>query len=98
MRVCRACVGTTVHVYNYYNLSLPKGVAVPNTHIPVSEEDYQQLQELIDPLAESDSYGIDLYQETLPFCRSVFNLETLVTELLMLYNCFLLYNVIRNLH
>ena len=44
-----------------------QGVAVPITGVPISEEDYEQLQLLIDPLAESENYGIDLYQETLHF-------------------------------
>ena len=44
-----------------------QGVAVPVTTAPLSGEDYEQLQLLIDPLAECDDHGIGLYQDTLRF-------------------------------
>ena len=53
----------------YSQLFSIKGVAVPVTNLPLSDEDYQQLQQLLDPLAESESYGIDLYRETLQFLQ-----------------------------
>lgn len=43
-----------------------QGVSVPFTRVPISEEDYEQLELLIDPSAEKN-YGIDLYQEILQF-------------------------------
>lgn len=52
--------------YIIFSLNI-QGVAVPFTRVPISEEDYEELELLIDPLAESENYGIDLYQETLHF-------------------------------
>ena len=37
-----------------------QAVSVPLTNNPLSEEDYQQLQLLVDPLAENNNYGIVL--------------------------------------
>ena len=44
-----------------------QGVAVPVNIVPLSDDVYQQLWLLIDPLAECNDHGIGLYQETLRF-------------------------------
>lgn len=36
-------------------------VAVPETHCPLSDTDLDELKATIDPLAPSDSYGLDLF-------------------------------------
>lgn len=40
-------------------------VVVPATPNPLTEEDFMVLTQHIDPLQESQSYGIDLYTECL---------------------------------
>ena len=38
-------------------------VEVPNVYIAMSEEQKLQLKSVVEPLAGSDSYGIDLYMK-----------------------------------
>ena len=45
-------------------------VEVPETHCPVTPHQYQELVATVDPLRESDSYGIDIYLETLTFVNT----------------------------
>ena len=44
-------------------------VAVPETVRPLTEERYEELTHLIDPLAESFNYGIDILLEVLEFLK-----------------------------
>lgn len=43
---------------------------VPETGCPLSPEQYQELLISIDPLRESESYGIDIYMETVTFVNT----------------------------
>ena len=43
------------------------GVEVPEVGLSVESEQYRHLQQVVDPLKESNNYGIDLYEETLLF-------------------------------
>ena len=43
------------------------GVVVPKVGFSLETEQYRNLQQLVDPLRESNNYGIDLYKETLLF-------------------------------
>lgn len=43
------------------------GVEVPETNFILQEDHYDELQSNINPLEQSDSYGIDLYHSTLTF-------------------------------
>ena len=42
-------------------------VFVPDNEFSLSEELFQQLQDHVNPLAESDNYGIEFYQQTIDF-------------------------------
>ena len=44
-------------------------VAVPETDMPLSEERYEELTGLIDPLSESCNYWIDILLEVLAFLQ-----------------------------
>lgn len=44
-----------------------EGVIVPNTSLSITEEELDELKDTVDPLSESDQYGLDLYQLTLQF-------------------------------
>ncbi|XP_068710300.1 uncharacterized protein [Montipora foliosa] len=47
-----------------------EAVEVPTTSNPLQEADYVSLKSLIDPLRDSDEYGVDIYLETLSFVHS----------------------------
>ena len=44
-----------------------EGIAVPQCNFFLQEDHYDELQGSINPLAESESYGINLYKEVLTF-------------------------------
>ncbi|XP_028412590.1 uncharacterized protein LOC114535487 [Dendronephthya gigantea] len=46
-------------------------VEVPETICPFSPQRFEELQATIDPLRESDSYGIDIYLESLRFVNTI---------------------------
>ena len=45
-------------------------VDVPETTCPLSQEHLDELVATVDPLRESNSYGIDIYLETLEFVNA----------------------------
>ena len=45
-------------------------VEVPDTLCELSQEQYGELVDTIDPLRESDSYGIDIYLQTVEFVNT----------------------------
>lgn len=45
-------------------------VEVPETGCPLSPEQHQELLNSIDPLRESESFGIDIYMETVRFVNT----------------------------
>ena len=47
------------------------GVEVPRVGFSLDSEHFTNLQELVDPLKESNNYGIDVYEEALQFITSV---------------------------
>ena len=47
-----------------------EAVLVPETNSPISQEDYDELFRTINPLRESNSYGIDIYVEVKEFVRA----------------------------
>ena len=47
-----------------------ESIVVPVTNTPLSQEEYHQLSLCINPLRESNSYGIDIYLEVKEFVRS----------------------------
>ena len=47
-----------------------EAVVVPETNSPMSQEDYDELFRTINPLRESNSYGIDIYVEVKEFVRA----------------------------
>lgn len=63
----RLCISLDLNIHLSSFMFAMQGVAVPVTTVPLSGEDYEQLQLLIDPLAECDDHGIGLYQDTLRF-------------------------------
>ena len=44
-----------------------EGVPVPECRFSLEEDHFTQLQELVDPLATSDNYAIELYEQTVNF-------------------------------
>jgi len=46
-------------------------VEIPVIEDPISNPDYDLLQQTIDPLANSDSFGIDLFTSTMQFVHIV---------------------------
>ena len=46
-------------------------VVVPEISLNVNEEDFSRLQQLVDPLAVCDDYGINLYQQTVEFIKTL---------------------------
>lgn len=44
---------------------------VPQLSDIISNEMEQELRQLVDPLRESDCYGLDIYMETLQFIETV---------------------------
>ena len=51
--------------------SSSEGVPIPRSTIILSEEQLQQLQNLVNPLTESTDYGIDLYQEVVQYLDTI---------------------------
>ena len=47
------------------------GVEVPEVGLSLDSEQYMDLRQLVDPLKESNNYGIDVYEETLHFLTNV---------------------------
>lgn len=48
-----------------------EGIVVPSTTLNLSEEELEELRATVDPLSQSDDYGISLYQETLQFLHDI---------------------------
>ena len=48
-----------------------EGITVPATTLNINDEELDELRATVDPLSQSDEYGIDLYQETLQFLRAL---------------------------
>ena len=46
-------------------------VDIPENTFHLDDEHFEQLRQVIDPLSESENYGIDLYLQTLDFFRSL---------------------------
>ena len=42
-------------------------VVVPENGFNLTDEQFQQLQQSVNPLADSDNHGIELYEETIEF-------------------------------
>ena len=51
------------------------GVVIPVTQVQLSDEHLSELRESINPLADSDDFGIDLYQQVLEYVQSVLESE-----------------------
>lgn len=47
------------------------GVEIPENHIQLSGAQYSELQSRIDPLTDSDDFGVELYERTLDFLQTV---------------------------
>ena len=47
-----------------------KGVEVPPCRLNLSEDQLEELKETVDPLSDSDNFGIDLYERALIFLQS----------------------------
>ncbi len=45
-------------------------VRIPQTGIQLSEQNMASLRQRIDPLSDSDNFGIELYIQTLDFLRT----------------------------
>ena len=51
--------------------SCEQSVEVPHTEVPLSPVELQQLRDSIDPLADSDDYGIVQYTATREFVQAL---------------------------
>ena len=47
-----------------------EGVEVPPCRLNLSEDQLEELKETVDPLRDSDNFGIDLYERALIFLQS----------------------------
>lgn len=47
------------------------GVEIPENRIQLSGAQYSELQSRIDPLTDSDDFGVELYERTLDFLQTV---------------------------
>ena len=45
-------------------------IVIPETNCPLDSMDFEDLNVIIDPLADSVNYGIDLYEKTLDYVSS----------------------------
>lgn len=48
-----------------------EGVPIPRSTIELSEEQFQRLQDLVNPLSESTDYGTDLYHEAIQYLDTI---------------------------
>lgn len=48
-----------------------EGVTVPESTLELSSQEEQSLRRSINPLSESDNFGIDIYEQTVDFLRSI---------------------------
>ena len=48
---------------------LHDSVAIPETSLPISEDDYQELLDQIDPMSYSSEHAIDIYIQCLSFVQ-----------------------------
>lgn len=44
-----------------------EGIEVPECNFALTDNHFMQLQQAVDPLQESNNYGIDLYQSAIEF-------------------------------
>lgn len=51
--------------------SLSEGVPIPRSAVELSDEQFQQLQAQIDPLSESNDYGMDFYLQVIEFLDDI---------------------------
>ena len=49
---------------------LDESVDVPELSVILSNEMEQELRQIVDPLRESDCYGLDIYMETIQFVET----------------------------
>ena len=47
------------------------GVEVPPCRLNLSEDQLEELKENVDPLSDSDNFGIDLYERAFTFLQSM---------------------------
>ena len=50
---------------------LEDGVMIPTNRINLTDEQVEDLKRSVDPLADSDDYGLDIYQQTLDFLNEL---------------------------
>ena len=55
----------------------PEGVEVPATELDISSEQMSELQATINPVGESEDFGIDLFVQTLELLHSFFPASTI---------------------
>ena len=46
-------------------------IVVPTIQVDISDEQIEELKATIDPLSDSDDYGVDIYQRTLDFLNEL---------------------------
>ena len=44
-------------------------VVIPETNVTITQEETELLQYLVNPLTESDNYGIELYERVVAFLQ-----------------------------
>ena len=47
------------------------GIVIPSIRVNISDEQIEELKTTIDPLSDSDDYGLDIYQRTLDFLNEL---------------------------
>ena len=57
----------TVWMMKAQNHLMKRSSDCASTELPVHPTDFQHLRDTVDPLSPSNSYGIDLYEQTVDF-------------------------------
>lgn len=65
-----------VHLYGIdWNGPIPEEddnqIDVPEVRNPLQDQDFQRLQAVIHPLAQSDCFGVDIYLQVLEFVSQI---------------------------
>jgi hypothetical protein len=58
--------------YSVTEDSSVEGVPVPRNPTPVTDRELEQLQDMVNPLGNSDNYGIDIYLQVVSFLHTVY--------------------------
>lgn len=68
----------TLHAIDWdgpLSCDLYDSVDIPETSLPLSEDDYQELTDQIDPMSYSSEHAVDIYLQCLSFVQERLNIH-----------------------